>query len=172
MRTWNISSRQRAQIIRFIDTYHPQTTTEIRNKKILQYAFVDDMCASNIARLGDPDLISTSNRSMGKPLSVTSILRIIHDYFPKLEKGKEWNTKNKEQRLEIMKKRRERMIPSKMQCAKCGATDNLELHHMIPLSFGGTNDDANLVYLCNDCHSVVTAYQRRLTYSESAIRGR
>ena len=32
-----------------------------------------------------------------------------------------------------------------------------EVHHVIPLSKGGSNDDENLVALCKSCHSRITA---------------
>ena len=48
----------------------------------------------------------------------------------------------------------------KKPCAFCGRTEQLELHHMIPLFLGGTDDAANLVWLCEPCHAVVTSYQR------------
>lgn len=37
-------------------------------------------------------------------------------------------------------------------CRRCGATTRLEVHHVIPLSRGGTNDPDNLVTLCRTCH--------------------
>ena len=30
--------------------------------------------------------------------------------------------------------------------------EEIELHHIIPLAFGGTDDYFNLIYLCHDCH--------------------
>lgn len=40
----------------------------------------------------------------------------------------------------------------KLVCEVCGAKENLELHHIIPLSMGGSNDIDNLVCLCHDHH--------------------
>jgi len=34
------------------------------------------------------------------------------------------------------------------KCAKCGTTENLTLHHIIPLSDGGTDNDDNFMILC------------------------
>lgn len=38
------------------------------------------------------------------------------------------------------------------RCVRCGATDRLQVHHVIPVSAGGSHDDSNLVTLCNNCH--------------------
>jgi len=38
------------------------------------------------------------------------------------------------------------------KCANCGATENLEKHHKVPLYKGGTNDMDNFIVLCNRCH--------------------
>lgn len=41
------------------------------------------------------------------------------------------------------------------QCAVCGSTRQLEIHHIVKRSRGGGNDPANLVCLCHICHSLV-----------------
>ena len=52
------------------------------------------------------------------------------------------------------------------QNADCGIAGRLEVHHVIPLSFGGTNADENLITLCRSCH--LAAHQRTLTPQQSA----
>lgn len=37
-------------------------------------------------------------------------------------------------------------------CKVCGRSENLEVHHIIPLSKGGTNSKANLICICAKCH--------------------
>ncbi len=39
------------------------------------------------------------------------------------------------------------------QCAACGATDNLQYHHLIPRSLGGSDEETNLITLCGACHA-------------------
>lgn len=39
------------------------------------------------------------------------------------------------------------------QCARCKATNDLEMHHRRPVIHGGTNAPDNLVPLCYGCHS-------------------
>jgi len=38
------------------------------------------------------------------------------------------------------------------RCAKCGGREQLEFHHIIPVSRGGTNDPGNICLLCEQCH--------------------
>lgn len=39
-------------------------------------------------------------------------------------------------------------------CEKCGKKDELEVHHIIPLVEGGSDDFENFVALCSDCHKL------------------
>lgn len=39
------------------------------------------------------------------------------------------------------------------QCAACGSTDNLQYHHLIPRSLGGSDNETNLITLCGGCHA-------------------
>lgn len=38
-------------------------------------------------------------------------------------------------------------------CSQCGSYYSLHLHHITPLSKGGSNENTNLVLLCQECHS-------------------
>lgn len=38
------------------------------------------------------------------------------------------------------------------KCCNCGSTDNLDIHHIVPLSCGGTDRATNLVLVCQRCH--------------------
>jgi hypothetical protein len=46
---------------------------------------------------------------------------------------------------------RERVLAAG-ECAYCGATDDLSVDHIIPLSKGGTSEEANLQCLCLLCN--------------------
>ena len=51
--------------------------------------------------------------------------------------------------------RREVLEQDKYRCQNCGkSTKRLHIHHIEPLSAGGSNDISNLVCLCEDCHCV------------------
>ena len=39
----------------------------------------------------------------------------------------------------------------------CRLTPAEEVHHIVPLSHGGTHEDSNLMSLCKSCHSEITA---------------
>ena len=39
-------------------------------------------------------------------------------------------------------------------CENCGKEDELEVHHIIPLVEGGSDDFENFVALCSDCHKI------------------
>lgn len=48
-------------------------------------------------------------------------------------------------------------------CAACGATETLELHHIVPVLAGGLNEPWNLLTLCRECHQTAEAYTREVT---------
>ena len=59
------------------------------------------------------------------------------------------------------KRVRERYIAAHPLCEKCREQGKLtpaqEVHHILPLSRGGTHDESNLMALCKPCHSEITA---------------
>ena len=38
------------------------------------------------------------------------------------------------------------------RCTRCGSEERLEVHHLIAVADGGTDDPHNLLTLCADCH--------------------
>jgi len=59
------------------------------------------------------------------------------------------------------KRIRDRYIKAHPLCERCvkdeKATPAEEVHHIKPLSHGGTHDEDNLMSLCKSCHSIITA---------------
>ncbi|MBC7076595.1 MAG: HNH endonuclease [Syntrophomonadaceae bacterium] len=59
------------------------------------------------------------------------------------------------------KRIRDRYIAKHSLCEECRKSGKLtpaeEVHHIIPLSQGGTNEDGDLMSLCARCHSAITA---------------
>jgi len=59
------------------------------------------------------------------------------------------------------KRIRDRYIATHPLCEKCASLGKItpaeEVHHIKPLSQGGTNDVDNLMSLCTSCHSEITA---------------
>lgn len=39
------------------------------------------------------------------------------------------------------------------RCQECGATEEITVDHIVPISAGGTDDDGNLQTLCRSCNS-------------------
>ena len=160
-RGWRFTNEQRAKGLRFLAGFEPQDGVEIGDKKIMEYVFVENMAAANISKLNDPDIVSFNNRSKGRPLSGSSILERLYKYFPELRNKEPINKpKSGEERIALMKERRQQASKHIRQCAFCGTKERLEEHHMIPISMGGTNDELNLIFLCYDCHKAVTSYQQ------------
>lgn len=79
------------------------------------------------------------------------------------------------------KRIRDRYITSHPLCKQCLARGMSvlaeEVHHMKPLSQGGTNEFANLMALCTPCHSEITAreggrWNKKTTDTECVSRKR
>jgi len=67
--------------------------------------------------------------------------------------------------------RRVRDAERSEECYNCGASDRrLDVHHIAPLSAGGTNEPWNLMTLCESCHRTVEGYTRSLPGMEAALR--
>jgi hypothetical protein len=41
------------------------------------------------------------------------------------------------------------------ECQNCGSTDNIHIHHIVPLYVGGTNKLTNMASLCGKCHEII-----------------
>jgi 5-methylcytosine-specific restriction endonuclease McrA len=48
-------------------------------------------------------------------------------------------------------------VKGELVCAVCGAKVGLELHHIMPLAMGGTNDIENMMVLCHEHHVQIHA---------------
>lgn len=60
-------------------------------------------------------------------------------------------------------------------CLRCGLEieSELEVHHIVPVSQGGTNTESNLATLCSDCHQAAHGGSKtsgRTTYSTGNFR--
>ena len=59
------------------------------------------------------------------------------------------------------KRLRDRYIKAHPLCERCAKDEKVtpaeEVHHIKPLSHGGTNDEDNLMSLCKSCHSLISA---------------
>ena len=48
---------------------------------------------------------------------------------------------------------RQKHNPKGMSCWICGSEENLQWHHIIPLSQGGKTERQNMLLLCGECHA-------------------
>ena len=150
---WNISKRNLKEIFDFIDSMNPQDEIEERNKYILHLAFVENKSALTISKMNDAKIVGYGNRDRGKPLTNNSISRIIKSYNLVNEKEHDFSQRNNYHRRKTLTIKRQRgEIKKPLICGCCGNKQELELHHIVPLELGGTDDFYNLIYLCKDCH--------------------
>lgn len=52
------------------------------------------------------------------------------------------------------------------KCANCHSENNLQVHHIVPLAVGGTNNQSNFVTLCGDCHGKIHGNHRGTNWKE------
>jgi hypothetical protein len=64
--------------------------------------------------------------------------------------------------------RRNAVIDRDRQCAECGSTKYLQVHHVVPLSKGGSNRLNNLIALCAPCDK--HKHGRRSLHGEKPLR--
>ena len=165
--SWIIPQDMMARCIEYTLNFKPLDDTQKRDKKILEYVFLNGYTATYIHDLKDPCIVCYSNRNKGKPLSACSILRVVYQHIPELKDRKRvYVPKHEEKRKELGRRKREGSVLRDKRCAFCGCVENLELHHMIPICMGGDNSDLNLVYLCKKCHKQVTKYQNGILKME------
>lgn len=72
----------------------------------------------------------------------------IYDAVKKQFHGPSWQTRRKYHRQQ------------EPECHICGTTEKLNVHHIIPIMSGGTNDKWNLMTLCVSCHNRAEAFTR------------
>lgn len=139
-----------------------------RDKKILNELIVSMKSTAHLAYLARHDKsYSWCKSNQNKPMSVRRIQQILCEHFPEFHIQKTHsNTKSeKEQRIRTEAAKVRRSMETKSNfCGRCGREDvPLDLHHLFPVILGGTNDERNLIFLCEYCHQQQTNYfQERL----------
>ena len=103
-----------------------------------------------------------------RPCSYTGCQELTNDRYCDKHR-KEMDRKYNKERAPLKKKRygkqwkkiRNRYIIAHPLCERCKSGGKLtsaqEVHHVKPLSKGGTHDEFNLMSLCTSCHSTITA---------------
>lgn len=67
---------------------------------------------------------------------------------------------------DYLKKKESVLKRDKYKCANCGSTDrnDLNVHHIVPLSKGGSNTERNMIVLCSKCHKAIHCGKHRNTF--------
>lgn len=63
---------------------------------------------------------------------------------------------NRKCSLKDKNQRRRWHINKADRCELCGDSRTLEIHHIVPLVFGGSDSDENKITVCRKCHAVLT----------------
>lgn len=56
------------------------------------------------------------------------------------------------------------------ECLRCGITTSLEVHHIKPRIFGGTNEANNLMLLCHKCHYEYEQITKKFWYPKMNVK--
>ncbi|WP_375142034.1 HNH endonuclease [Natronoarchaeum rubrum] len=76
------------------------------------------------------------------------------DYNPESGRAFERKWSKQNQNSKVSPGQRDRILRrDNNRCPRCQTSSPLEVHHIIPVSRGGTKDDGNLVTLCENCHT-------------------
>jgi hypothetical protein len=82
--------------------------------------------------------------------SVGHARRFTYDPSTETAYRKDWSKEAEAEKVSPAK--RGRIIERDGECRRCGGTERLRVHHVVPVAFGGTSDSENLVTLCEACH--------------------
>jgi len=98
----------------------------------------------------DPDWVGKMIQAH-KRVDLDALIRagLLTDYSTELAKGKreDWESRHISPDLR-------QLVLDKCEstCVQCGATDDLEIDHITPISKGGTSEESNLQVLCRRCN--------------------
>lgn len=89
-------------------------------------------------------------------------------------KSKRWHANVGLSKGQWQRIRRRIILRDRGRCVRCNTSHRRPVDHIIPVIRGGTNEDANLQTLCEECHRAkgadVTDYRRTpLAYPSLAI---
>lgn len=135
-----------------------------RDIRILEEIIVNMKSTAHLAYLARTDKeYSWFKSNQNKPISTRRIQQILHTWYPEFHIQKTHQKYRKDQsiRNEHLRIRKKLFQEGKKYCGRCGTTEKLDLHHMMPVFLSGTNDLPNLVFLCEKCHEETTQYIRK-----------
>lgn len=126
-----------------------------KEKVMLRLYFVDGKSPSEIIEYCREHDIRSRN---GTNYTTRSIQNICYKHFPEVRVYRRRNPDHakREKHFQYIAKNQ------KVRCGKCGSEEQLEWHHMIPVSYGGETVDENMICLCHRCHKAITNYHIKL----------
>lgn len=120
-------------------------------KEALALTFIKGMSSGEAARYAREHNILLGKQ--GKPICARRIQQIMKEHFPQ---WRQYTPKGKIKGRKVHVSMTKGI--NKTLCARCGSSEDIELHHMIPLALGGTTEEPNLICLCRKCHHETTMY--------------
>lgn len=131
---------------------------ESRDKQILADVFVHEMSCKQVA----DSMRYLSNR--GTPISHRQVVNVVNAFYPdysNASKGK-GHARNRNKESQIAEAFKWELIAERgCKCEQCGKVGvKLELHHTIPIAFGGETNRENCLLLCLPCHKAETKKQQ------------
>lgn len=145
-----IPTERRLEIVKMIDEMPAGL-----HKDALTLCFIKDMSTREAADYAIEHYMLIGKQ--GKTICARQIENVIRTYVPD---AWDYGIKNPQRAYKRRLHRDMLRTYNKDHCAMCGATDNLELDHIIPLAIGGTTDERNVMCLCRECHKAKSAYER------------
>lgn len=77
---------------------------------------------------------------------------------------------DKRKEFEALRRQRTEQLPK--HCCNCDSTDDLHIHHIVPLALGGTNRISNLAVICSTCHRKSHGIYREYNHKELVMAGK
>lgn len=148
-----ISQTEKMKLVKRI-----QEMPETRDKHILSDVFIKEMSCKQVA----DSMKYYSNR--GTPISHRQVVNVVKGFYPEygysgVSKGK--GRPQGEARLQTKDFKFEIIAERGCKCELCGISGKyLELHHKIPVAFGGTTTKENVLLVCEACHKHLTSKQK------------
>lgn len=87
----------------------------------------------------------SSRKAESNATKISKFVGCSEQYVKDVLRGRIDEGLSKSERKEILKR-------DNHACRNCGSDEHLEVHHIIPVTMGGTKDESNLCTLCSDCH--------------------
>lgn len=120
----------------------------------------DDICADEVMNFVDLYYIGKSTIRSAKAHTFRTAMRVLGykgNFTGRIHRN---GTSYRQIRARENQTARRHSL-KKGNCEKCGATDGLHMHHITPLSWGGTSEPENIITLCESCHRKAHAELRR-----------